>query len=87
MLQLFVSNFGFNVQDEDLRDFFTPFGEVISAEVLTDIFTGTSRGCGYVVMKEVKAARKAMTSLRDLQVDRNLVRIQEAKAGKENSTS
>jgi len=79
VLQLFVSNFGFNVQDEDLREFFTPFGEVVSAEVLTDIFTGTSRGCGYVVMKEIKAARKAMAMLKDLRVDRNLVNIQEAK--------
>ena len=79
MLQLFVSNFGFNVQDEELRDFFAPFGEVISAEVVTDIFTGTSRGCGYVVMKEEKAARKAIATLKDFRVDHNLVKIQEAK--------
>ncbi|MGC4096127.1 MAG: hypothetical protein QM706_03335 [Nitrospira sp.] len=79
MLQLFVSNFGFNVQDEDLREFFTPFGEVISAEVITDRFTGTSRGCGYVVMKEVKAARKALAALKNFRIERNLVSIKEAK--------
>ncbi len=79
MLQLFVSNFGFNVQDEDLREFFTPFGEVVSAEVVTDRFTGTSRGCGYVVMKEVKAARKALAALKDFRIERNLVTIKEAK--------
>jgi RNA recognition motif-containing protein len=79
VLQLFVSNFGFNVQDEDLREFFTPFGEVISAEVITDRFTGTSRGCGYVVMKEVKAARKALTALKDFRIERNVVTIKEAK--------
>ncbi len=79
MLEIFVSNFGFNVQDEDLRDFFTPFGEVISAEVMTDRFTGTSRGCGYVVMKEAKAARKAIAALQGLIVDRNAVTVMEAK--------
>lgn len=79
MLQLFVSNFGFNVQDEDLREFFTPFGEVISAEVITDRFTGTSRGCGFVVMKEVKAARKALAALKNFRIERNLVTIKEAK--------
>jgi RNA recognition motif-containing protein len=79
VLQLFVSNFGFNVQDEDLREFFTPFGEVVSAEVVTDRFTGTSRGCGYVVMKEVKAARKALAALKDFRIERNLVTIKEAK--------
>ena len=75
MLQLFVSNFGFNVQDEDLRDFFTPYGEVISAEVITDRFTGTSRGCGYVVMKEAKAARKAIAALRGFRVEQNSVHV------------
>lgn len=80
MLQLFVANFGFNVQDEDLRDFFTPYGEVVSAEVVTDRFTGTSRGCGYVVMKEAKAAKKAIAALRNFQVDRNIMTIKEAKA-------
>jgi RNA recognition motif-containing protein len=80
VLQLFVANFGFNVQDEDLRDFFTPYGEVISAEVVTDRFTGTSRGCGYVVMKEAKAAKKAIAALRNFQVDRNTITIKEANA-------
>jgi len=80
VLQLFVANFGFNVQDEDLRDFFTPYGEVISAEVVTDRFTGTSRGCGYVVMKEAKAAKKAIAALRNFQVDRNTITIKETKA-------
>lgn len=79
MLEIFVSNFGFNVQDEDLRDFFSPFGEVISAEVMTDRFTGTSRGCGYVIMKEAKAARKAVAALQGLIVDRNAVTVMEAK--------
>jgi len=79
VLEIFVSNFGFNVQDEDLRDFFSPFGEVISAEVMTDRFTGTSRGCGYVIMKEAKAARKAVAALQGLIVDRNAVTVMEAK--------
>jgi RNA recognition motif-containing protein len=79
VLQIFVSNFGFNVQDEDLRDFFTPFGEVISAEVMTDRFTGTSSGKGYVVMREARAGRKAIAALNGFIVDRNVVNVMEAK--------
>ena len=79
MLQIFVSNFGFNVQDEDLRDFFTPYGEVLSAEVMTDRFTGTSSGKGYVVMKDAKEARKAIAALNGFIVDRNVVTVMEAK--------
>ncbi|MGC4038277.1 MAG: RNA-binding protein [Chitinophagaceae bacterium] len=79
MLQLYVSNFGFNVQDEDLHDFFAPFGEVISAEVITDRFTGTSKGCGYVVMKKIKDAKKAIAALKNFEVDRNKILVKEAK--------
>ena len=78
-MNIYVSNLSFNVQDEDLKEFFTPYGEVISAEVMTDRFTGTSRGCGYVVMKEAKAARKAIAALQGFIVDRNAVTVIEAK--------
>ncbi|MBD0377671.1 MAG: RNA-binding protein, partial [Flavisolibacter sp.] len=35
-MNIYVSNLSFNVQDEDLKDFFTPYGEVTSAKVIMD---------------------------------------------------
>jgi RNA recognition motif-containing protein len=40
-MNIYVSNLSFS--DEDLREFFTPYGEIASAGVITDKFTGKSR--------------------------------------------
>jgi len=58
-MNIYVSNLGFNVQDEDLRGFFTPYGEVTSAKVIMDKFTGKSKGFGFVEMSDDEAAKKA----------------------------
>ncbi len=77
-----MSNFGFNVEDEDLREFFTPYGEVISAEVVRDRETGKSKGFGFVVMKDANAARKAIAELHEGKVEGNIVKVQEARPKK-----
>ena len=62
-MNIYVSNLSFNVQDEDLREFFTEYGEVTSAKVITDKFTGKSRGFGFVEMPDTEAAQKAISEL------------------------
>jgi RNA recognition motif-containing protein len=81
-MKIFMSNFGFNVEDEDLREFFTPYGEVISAEVVRDRETGKSKGFGFVVMKDANAARKAIAELHEGKVEGNIVKVQEARPKK-----
>jgi RNA recognition motif-containing protein len=68
-MNIFVSNLSFNVQDEGLKEFFTPFGEVTSAKVITDKFTGQSKGFGFVEMPDNEAAQKAITGLDNNMVD------------------
>jgi len=63
-MNMYVSNLGFHVSEEDLRKLFEPFGEVSSAKVITDRETGRSRGFGFVEMKSNDQANKAMTSLK-----------------------
>ena len=47
-MNIYVSNLSFNVQDEDLREFFTEYGEVSSAKVITDKITGKDFDPGLV---------------------------------------
>ena len=47
-MNIYVSNLSFNVNDDDLRGFFESYGEVSSAKVINDKFTGKSRGFGFV---------------------------------------
>jgi RNA recognition motif-containing protein len=78
-MNIYVSNLSFNVQDEDLREFFTEYGEVSSAKVITDKFTGKSRGFGFVEMPDDEAAQKAIAELDQASVENRTIRVMEAK--------
>ena len=78
-MNIYVSNLSFNVQDEDLREFFTPYGEVTSAKVISDRETGRSRGFGFVEMSDDAAAQKAVAELNDASVDGRTIKVMEAK--------
>ena len=82
-MNIYVSNLSFNVQDEDLKEFFTPYGEVTSAKIITDKFTGKSRGFGFVEMSDDTAARKAITELDNGTVDGRSIKVMEAKPKEE----
>ena len=78
-MNIYVSNLGFNIQDEDLKGFFTSYGEVSSAKVINDKFTGKSRGFGFVDMPDDSAAKKAITALDNGTVDGRTVKVVEAR--------
>lgn len=56
-MKLYVGNLPFRTTDEDLRAAFRKFGEVLSAQVLTDRETGRSRGFGFVELSDEDARR------------------------------
>ena len=78
-MNIYVSNLSFNVQDEDLREFFTPYGEVTSAKVISDKFTGQSRGFGFVEMSDDEASQKAIAELNEATVEGRTIKVMEAK--------
>ena len=78
-MNIYVSNLSFNIQDEDLREFFAEYGEVTSAKVITDRETGKSRGFGFVEMSDDEAGRKAIAELDNGTVEGRNIRVQEAK--------
>jgi RNA recognition motif-containing protein len=78
-MNIYVSNLSFNVQDEDLREFFTPFGEVTSAKVINDRETGRSRGFGFVEMADEAASQKAIAELDQATIDGRTIKVMEAK--------
>ena len=78
-MNIYVSNLSFNVQDEDLREFFAPYGEVTSAKVIMDKMTNRSRGFGFVEMTDDTAAKKAIAELDQATVEGRTVKVMEAK--------
>jgi RNA recognition motif-containing protein len=84
-MNIYVSNLSFNVQDEDLRGFFTPYGEVSSAKIINDKLTGKSRGFGFVEMLDDTAAKKAIEALNNGVVDGRNINVVEARPKEDRS--
>jgi len=78
-MNIYVSNLSFNVRDEDLREFFTPFGEVTSAKIIMDKITSQSRGFGFVEMPDDAAAKKAIAELDGATVENRAIKVNEAR--------
>src|SRR5215212_5109465 len=84
-MNIYVSNLSFTVQDEDLREFFTPYGEVSSAKVIMDRETNRSRGFGFVEMSDDTAGQKAIKELDGAMVDGRSIKVNVAKPREERS--
>ena len=78
-MNIYVSNLSFNVQNEDLREVFAPYGEVTSAKIVNDRETGKSRGFGFVEMSDETESKKAIAELNDAELDGRNMKVTEAR--------
>ncbi len=78
-MNIFISNLSWGVNDNDLKELFTEYGEIASAKVITDKFTGRSRGFGFVEMPNEEEAKKAIEELNQAQFDGKVITVNEAK--------
>lgn len=78
MKSLFVGNLPWSVTDADLAAKFGEFGNVISARVVTDKFTGKSRGFGFVDMEDADA-EKAIAGMTGYKWNDREVTVNEAR--------
>lgn len=78
-MNVYVGNLPFSTSNEDLAAMFRRFGEVTSAQVITDRDTGRSRGFGFVEMSDDDAARAAIEELNDSDVGGRRLTVNEAR--------
>lgn len=73
-MNIFVSNLSFKIKEETLKELFENFGEVASCKIMTDKFSGKSRGFGFVEMPNDEDAQRAIDGLNEKEVDgRNII--------------
>jgi RNA recognition motif-containing protein len=77
--KLYVGNLSYNVDNAQLEELFSKFGEVRSAEVIQDRDTGRSKGFGFVEMGDDNAAREAIEGLNDREQDGRRLTVNEAR--------
>jgi RNA recognition motif-containing protein len=81
-LKLYVGNLPFGTSEEDLRKLFSEAGTVQSVKIVTDSYSGRSRGFGFVEMTSKEEAEKAISLVNGkIIMDRTLI-VSEAKPQK-----
>ena len=78
-MNIYISNLDSSITNEDLKNLFSSYGEVKEAEVVTDVFTGVSRGFGYVEMTEDEKAEKAIATLNKSKLRELTISVEMAK--------
>lgn len=79
MMNIFVGNLSFKATDSDLRQAFEAHGQVSSASVIMDKFTGKSRGFGFVEMPNENEAKAAIDALNNSDLAGRAIRVNEAR--------
>ncbi len=77
--KIYVGGLPYSATESQLNDLFAPHGTVESARVITDKFTGQSRGFGFVEMSTGEEAQQAIAALNGTQMDGRTLTVNEAK--------
>ena len=79
-MEIFVGNLAPDVTETDLTELFKPFGEVKSVQVLRELFTGASKGFGFVEMPGKAHSLAAIAGLNGKDFHERPLKVNEARA-------
>src|SRR3989441_9552939 len=74
--KLYVGGLAYSTTSEGLREFFAQSGNVLSATVITDRFSGQSRGFGFVEMGTAEEAQNAISQLNGRELDGRRITVE-----------
>jgi RNA recognition motif-containing protein len=76
---LYVGNLSYDTTEDTLRTLFAEYGQIESVNLITDRYTGRSRGFAFVEMSTEEAAQEAKAGLNGKQVDEREIKVDKAK--------
>ena len=68
-MNIFVAGLSYQISEPDLRELFEEYGTVSSAKIITDKFSGRSRGFGFVEMDNDAEGQSAIDALNEAEYD------------------
>lgn len=68
-MNIFVGSLPFSLEETELKEIFEEYGEVASAKIISDKFSGRSKGFGFVEMPDEESAKKAISELNGAELD------------------
>ena len=82
-MNIFVGNLDYKVDENDLREVFEEYGTVSSAKVITDKYSGRSKGFGFIEMDNEEEAHNALRELNGATLGNREIVVNKAKPKKE----
>ena len=83
-MNIFVAKLSYDTSEDTLRETFEEFGEVSSAKIIMDKFTGRSKGFGFVEMPNEDEGEEAIKALNDSELDGRTIVVKEARPREDN---
>lgn len=84
-MNIYVGNLSYEVGDNDLTSAFSAFGKVKSAKVITDMYSGRSKGFGFVEMETTADGERAIAELNGTDLKGRAITVNEARPKTERS--
>ena len=81
-MNIYVGNLDFKVDESDLEAIFEEYGTVSSAKIITDKYSGRSKGFGFVIMDNMTEAQKAIEGLNGATLEDREIIVNEARPRK-----
>ncbi len=78
-MNIFVGNLSKDVTDDDLQNLFSSYGNVRSIKIIRDMFSGESKGFGFVEMPGLEEAKKAINELNTQELKGKKITVNEAR--------
>ncbi len=77
-MNMYIGNLAYDVTENDLRNAFSEFGEVSSVKIITDKFSGRSKGFGFVEMPDNSEADQAIKALNGKVLNGRSIKVNQA---------
>ncbi len=77
--KIYVGNLPFKVDNDELKQMFSEFGEVAEAAVITDKYSHRSKGFGFVTFADEESASKAVSEMDGKEIQDRALKVSEAK--------
>ncbi len=78
-MNIYVGNLPFNLGEEDLKEIFEEYGEVTNTKIISDKFSGRSKGFGFVEMGSDAEANNAIKELNNAEISGRNIKVNESK--------
>jgi len=86
-VNIYIGNLSYDVSEEKIKELFSKFGEVSSVKIITDQYSGRSKGFGFVEMNDKDSADKAIQELNGTDVLGRDIKVNLAKPKKDNRSN